>query len=293
MQVHYPFGRWSLSAVRQPPTQANPLAHVPRCYRLNKTCRPADSVRRRNSRRPPATKKARLEEKLDTLVSLIKAGASTSAATTSLLPTASSNGNTPHGISRTQTDISADGQANSSSSSSVISQHNRHMPEEGISSTDSTDFSYEPSPLEAEQCLTNFQTYYVKYFPVVEISGTTTAERLRQERPFLWLCIMAVGSRSTSKQQTLRRKIRQIVAEEMVVQTNRSIDLLQGILVFVGWCVSCGLPTRIATNYSVPGLITRSRTNLFCPSLLSSLYPWCSILASTGLFLSIPQCSSA
>ena len=93
----------------------------------------------------------------------------------------------------------------------------------------------EPSPIEAEEYLINFQTHKSIYFPFIHISPTTSAQELQLDRPFLWLCIMAVGSKSTSQQQFLGSRIRQTIALEMVVQSARNIDLLLGLLVFIGW----------------------------------------------------------
>ncbi|KAL9094342.1 MAG: hypothetical protein Q9165_003483 [Trypethelium subeluteriae] len=46
---------------------------------------------------------------------------------------------------------------------------------------------------------------------------------------------MAVGSKSTSQQQILGAKIRQTIAQEVVIQSEKSIDLLLGLLVFMSW----------------------------------------------------------
>jgi hypothetical protein len=93
----------------------------------------------------------------------------------------------------------------------------------------------EPSPIEAEEHLITFQTDKSKYFPFIHIPAITIASQLRQERPLLWLCIMTVGSKSTSQQQVLGSKIRETIAREMVVQSEKNIDLLLGILTFIWW----------------------------------------------------------
>ncbi|MCJ1399412.1 hypothetical protein MMC11_002614 [Xylographa trunciseda] len=93
----------------------------------------------------------------------------------------------------------------------------------------------EPSLVEAEEYLLNFQTYKSKYFPFIYIPASTSAQQLRQERPFLWLGIMTVGSKSTSQQQRLGSRIRQTIAQEMVVQSAKNVDLLLGLLAFIGW----------------------------------------------------------
>ncbi|KIW35297.1 uncharacterized protein PV07_02000 [Cladophialophora immunda] len=101
--------------------------------------------------------------------------------------------------------------------------------------TDGTRASYEPSQAEAEEFLASFRTYKSRCFPFVHIPSTTTASHLKQERPFLWLCIMSIASKSTSQQRLLGSRIRHLIAQEVVVQLNRNMDLLLGILAFIGW----------------------------------------------------------
>lgn len=137
--------------------------------------------------------------------------------------------------------------------SSVLSSSNsciRNVPILGPATTDVTGFSYslppftfrdvyEPSPVEAEDYIINFKTCKSKYFPFVYIPSTTSAQHLRQERPFLWFSVMTVGSKSTSQQQVLGSKIRQMIAQEMVVQSEKNVDLLTGLLIFIGWYDFC------------------------------------------------------
>ncbi len=93
----------------------------------------------------------------------------------------------------------------------------------------------EPSPFEAEEYLTAFRTHKSKYFPFLYIPSTITAQQLHQQRPFLWLCIMTISSRSTSQQQVLGSRVRDKLAQEMLLKSERSIDLLLGLLAYIGW----------------------------------------------------------
>ena len=61
-----------------------------RCHRLSKDCQPSGVVRKRLARRP-ANKTARLEEKLDDLVTLLKTQATTSTSDTTAGSTGSQN----------------------------------------------------------------------------------------------------------------------------------------------------------------------------------------------------------
>jgi hypothetical protein len=75
------------------------------------------------------------------------------------------------------------------------------------------------------------------YLPFIVLPASTTAQDLRQERPFLWLCIMAVSSKSSLQQMALGKEIRLTLGREVVLDGNRSLDLLLGVIVYVTWYV--------------------------------------------------------
>ena len=103
------------------------------------------------------------------------------------------------------------------------------------SPADTFAYHYEPTPQEAEQNLHTFTTKQLKYFPFIFFPDNTTAERLRQEHPFLWLCIMVTSSRVIAQQQALSKQIRDIIAQRLIYESQCSLDLLLGLLVFIGW----------------------------------------------------------
>lgn len=93
----------------------------------------------------------------------------------------------------------------------------------------------EPSIEEAEEYLTIFKMHMMHYSPFMSIDAKTTARELRQERPFLWLCIMAISSKSTEQQKALGREFRLTVGREMLLEGKNNLDLLVGILTHVAW----------------------------------------------------------
>ena len=204
------------------------------------------AVRRRNPKKPIASKSARLEEKLDGLVSLLKAGAQSEAITTDSQAIAAAYDSAHHSSVRTNDKSSPHSQTDIESTTSVVDDQLPNPPvltpgsieSQGTLSNSSPSLlrdTVEPSPLEAEQCLTIFRIHKSEYFPFVHIPLTTTANQLRQERPFLWLCVMMVASRSTSQQQVLGNKVRDRLAQEMVIKSEQNIDLLLGLLAYIGW----------------------------------------------------------
>jgi hypothetical protein len=227
------------------------MTDLHRCIRLKKQCHPPETIRRRRPRKPTASKTAQLEEKLDSLVSLIKAGAQPGTVIASshvTAPIAPIDDSMPHGILRLNDNTPTHNTIKRNLVSSSANDYCIHnIPALTPTSDDSTnsinsispsgfgDTCGEPSPVEAEECLINFQTYKSKYFPFIHIPSTTSAQQLRQERPFLWISIMVVSSKSMLQQHLLGNKLRQSIAQELVVQSEKKIDLLLSLLTFIGW----------------------------------------------------------
>lgn len=191
------------------------------------------------------SKTAQLEEKLDGLVSLFKAGGQPSMIATDIHELATGVDATATGIHATA--ATSDQYSSIRTNTTTASHGPTEGPVDGISNnsllyptvstgnTISTLGAAEPSPIEAEECLTVFNTTQLHYFPFVYIPPTTTAQQLRQERPFLWLCIMAITSRSTSQQQALDTKIKHTLMQRMLFEFERNVDLLLGLLAYIGW----------------------------------------------------------
>jgi hypothetical protein len=71
-------------------------------------------------------------------------------------------------------------------------------------------------------------------FPFIVLSPSMTADQLRQERPFLFSCIVAISCHDTAQQLQLGKQVIKQLAERMVVNTERNLDLLLGILTYAG-----------------------------------------------------------
>lgn len=88
---------------------------------------------------------------------------------------------------------------------------------------------------EAQERLDVFRRDFPQFGPVVYIPPEVTAKELHQTRPLLWISIMACTTRSTRESHLIGDKVRHIVSEKVVRQYERSLDLLQGLLVFLCW----------------------------------------------------------
>ncbi|KAI1766320.1 hypothetical protein GGR53DRAFT_487022 [Hypoxylon sp. FL1150] len=93
----------------------------------------------------------------------------------------------------------------------------------------------EPSAIQAEEYFARFRASMLRFFPVYHLPDMTTSSQLREERPFLWLCVMCVACSSTSQQLALGDSIKGIVSREIVYKGEKNIDLLLGLLTFLAW----------------------------------------------------------
>jgi hypothetical protein len=89
-------------------------------------------------------------------------------------------------------------------------------------------------------------------FPFVVLSENTTAEELCQQRPFLLLSILVVTSDNNPVlQKSLDERLRKAVATRVVMQSENSMDYLQGLIIYLAWFVRT-LKNNI-TNYTDNG----------------------------------------
>ena len=73
--------------------------------------------------------------------------------------------------------------------------------------------------------------------PFVVLAPDITAKELRELSPFLWLNIIAVTARTPGQQSTMSDHIKRFVAQKMVVDNDKSLDLFLGLLVFINWYI--------------------------------------------------------
>ncbi|KAJ5709837.1 hypothetical protein N7493_009429 [Penicillium malachiteum] len=95
-----------------------------------------------------------------------------------------------------------------------------------------------------EESLHNFRTQRLQFLPLIHISATTTARDLKQQSPFLWRCITAVESKNTACQAALCVSIRELAGKRLLVDCDKSLDLLQGVLVYLAWVTLHSQPQK-------------------------------------------------
>ncbi|KAL3436115.1 hypothetical protein BDV09DRAFT_58709 [Aspergillus tetrazonus] len=200
-----------------------------RCQRLDKECRQHPSHKRQSTRQSARSKAARLEEKLEDLVELLRAGVQPPAVN-------------PITNALSTPDSSFDVLRDNATQHTVLPPIPTTLtPDTNVSEPTSRSpaaFSTpgEPTSLQAEECLATFRSQLLPYFPCIHISPDMTAQRLRERRPFTWLCIMSVTSKSASQRRALNDRIKATVAQEMVHNSaSTDIDILLGLLIYLGW----------------------------------------------------------
>ncbi|RHZ61461.1 transcription factor domain-containing protein [Aspergillus thermomutatus] len=96
-------------------------------------------------------------------------------------------------------------------------------------------YSSHTADTEAEETLKSFRSGPLEYLPFVHIPDRVSAAELKTESSFLWHCICAVQCKQTAGQTALSLSIRERVAQALLVDCQKNLDLLQGLLVYLGW----------------------------------------------------------
>lgn len=106
------------------------------------------------------------------------------------------------------------------------------------------------SPIEEESRLDLFRQI-TQYFPFVVIPPSTSAHILRREKPFLFAAIMLAASNgSSSYKKCIGRKLMEYLSVHLILNGERSFDLLLGTLVFTTWYVQLAIDFKPPSKYS-------------------------------------------
>lgn len=86
--------------------------------------------------------------------------------------------------------------------------------------------------------LETYRQEMMPLFPFVWISLDESPEKLFQEQPMLYMAIMVVTCQENIEvQQELAQKYREEIGRRIWTLTEKNLQLLQGILVFLAWYV--------------------------------------------------------
>ncbi|KAL6365774.1 hypothetical protein LRP88_00349 [Fusarium phalaenopsidis] len=218
-----------------------------RCCRLEISCEPAAGVRksRVNAIRSAPSADARLERRLDDLVSLIQSqGASR--------PTATPGTNDPP-LVESSGQIPFDPPPEYSTPASPASSY---QPDVAINSADATvellrpvdPESSDPSSLilsdmpthgltdrVAEEQLNTFRRSFLPNSPLFHLPPSLSSREFRQQKPFTWFVTMALSSKQISQQFVMEETIWRIISKRIVCEHLANLDLLIGLICFASW----------------------------------------------------------
>ena len=89
---------------------------------------------------------------------------------------------------------------------------------------------------EAEVILQFYRTDMEPLFPFVVTPSSMTFTDLRKQKPFVVLAILMVGcSHDQERQTAIAKKIREIMSYNLLIEGERSLDVLQSLLIYVNW----------------------------------------------------------
>lgn len=233
------------------------------------------TVRKRNGRREAGSRTAQLEEKLEDLVSLLRnqstavkppdATNTTSTPTTTAAAAAAQERspldlwiNTP-GLSHGSQSDTAAGSSDERTDSKTVTgsplgpqttaafcnsvfipglfpHQQSTVP---IPITSMIQYPYMPAtPSQAQEQLTLFRERYLQCFPCIYIPPDMTSEQLREEKPFSWFTIMMMACQTSSLQFGMGAVWQRIISQKIVIEHEKNMDLLQGMVIYLAWSVS-------------------------------------------------------
>ncbi|OCT49937.1 putative trna processing endoribonuclease protein [Cladophialophora carrionii] len=89
---------------------------------------------------------------------------------------------------------------------------------------------------EAHLMLDIFRNELTPHFPFVVISPWVTSSDVRARKPFFFLTVMMITCRhDIPRQGAIAKAIREILSQRMLIKSEQSLDMLQGMLFYLAW----------------------------------------------------------
>lgn len=89
---------------------------------------------------------------------------------------------------------------------------------------------------EADRALNIYRSLYAPYFPFVTIPVMATAYDLYEKTPFLFRTIVSVAApQAPNTQSDFKEWFRRYIAEHLVINNERRLEILQALLVHMAW----------------------------------------------------------
>ncbi|KAK2754617.1 C6 transcription factor [Colletotrichum kahawae] len=226
-----------------PATEHGEPTDCTRCSRMNIRCRvpePVPRKKRGKSRQSTSSRVTELEKKIDGLVNLFQTQQHAKQHEAQDLTPATSTSNYEENALRgilPCAGLSLPQPATEASSNAATPDPQRsaqQTPDAGPLNTLQLVPGLSITMDEAEEYLNIYRTRMVPHFPFVPIHVNVTARDLHSEKRFLFWCIMqALIPQTAPVQKAVDDWIRHHVAIHLIVNRERRLELLQGLLIYI------------------------------------------------------------
>jgi hypothetical protein len=119
----------------------------------------------------------------------------------------------------------------------------------------------EDSDLSDDELL-EFRERHLPNFPLMHLTSDVTAAELQREKPVLSLAIHGLVTKVASQKIVLGKRLREVLTHKILVDGERSMDLLLSLLTSIAWYESLLVCLRITYSHTLPGLYRSHIGNL-------------------------------
>ncbi|OAQ97106.1 hypothetical protein LLEC1_04369, partial [Akanthomyces lecanii] len=225
-------------------------ANCERCERIGIRCtaKTTKSLRKPRLVKPLNNRVASLEGRLDALTTAIEAQNSLTSRSLTMSGS-SSPAQTPNSQAHIPSPVIPP--ISSPASSAAISKASPAPPRQGSTSWPSTQ---PPPPLgltwpQAERILAIYRDTCLYNFPFVWIPGHMTAQELCESRPCLFRAVMLSSAPlPVARLKKMKRNVIAYISQHMLVEEERNLDVLQGLLIVIAWADLQSLYDQQITN---------------------------------------------
>lgn len=88
---------------------------------------------------------------------------------------------------------------------------------------------------EQDELLASFRATKLRYFPFIHIPSKVKGKDFKNEYPCLWHCITIIESKSAAQSLALSKQFGDMVGRALLVNNEKSLDLLYGLLAYLAW----------------------------------------------------------
>lgn len=95
-----------------------------------------------------------------------------------------------------------------------------------------------------------FRDELTQHFPFVVVPPAANAGEMKRKKPFLFLAIMMMACRhDVPRQGEVAKAIREIISQRILMKNEHTLDMLQGMLLYLAWYANPSSDLRDQTNY--------------------------------------------